>query len=232
MSKLGVIVPTRSRPHNIEKVIDAWNITGAWSSADLIVVIDADDDVNLEYTRMLRDAPVTVMQIPKWTPMVPKLNAAAAVLATQGKYAALGFAGDDHLPRTPGWSTIYLDALAELGTGIVHGNDGYQRENLPTEWAMTVDIILALGRMVPAPVDHLYCDNSIQDLGRGADCLRYLSDVNIEHVNPYAGKVAMDAQYKSVNSRAQYSRDGTIYERWKRQQLQLDIKSVRKLKEA
>lgn len=232
MSRLGIIVPTRTRPQNIVRVLEAWSETRAHENADLIVVIDTDDTEYHEYTKVLTGQPAVVMRIPKWTPMVPKLNAAAAVLATQGKYAALGFAGDDHLPRTPGWSTIYLDALAELGTGIVHGNDGYQRENLPTEWAMTVDIILALGRMVPAPVDHLYCDNSIQDLGRGADCLRYLSDVNIEHVNPYAGKVAMDAQYKSVNSRAQYSRDGTIYERWKRQQLQLDIKSVRKLKEA
>ncbi|WP_037684635.1 hypothetical protein, partial [Streptomyces griseus] len=106
--------------------------------------------------------------------------------------------------RTVGWAGRYVDELRQLGTGIVYGDDGYQGERLPTQWAMTADVVGALGRMVPAPVEHLYCDNSVLDLGRAAGCIRYLPDVLVEHMHPVAGKAADDDQYRRVNSSAQY----------------------------
>jgi hypothetical protein len=57
--------------------------------------------------------------------------------------------GDDHRPRTKGWDQAYLDALRELGTGIVYGDDLLQGEKLPTQCAMTADIVRALGHMAP-----------------------------------------------------------------------------------
>ena len=128
-------------------------------------------------------------------------------------------------------ASMLLAALGELGTGIVYGRDGIQNEQLPTWWAMTPDIIRELGAMVPANVEHLYCDNAIKDLGEQAGCLRYLPEVLIEHMHPIAGKAPMDAGYEQVNSPERYAKDRSAYARWRTAQLPMDAGIVRTLRE-
>lgn len=227
---LIVIVPTRSRPENVSRVVEAWRVTGAFvDRAELHFAVDGDDPAYPRYVEQLDavrawlpdwEHKITWSVHGTWRPLVPKLNAAAADLALFSPFA-LGFAGDDHVPRTPHWVRAYVDAL-RAGAGIVYGDDGYQHENLPTEWAMRTEIVNALGRMVPAPVDHLYCDNSIRELGRAAGLLRYLPDVTIEHMHPSAGKAPTDAQYDRVNGPEQYAGDRAAYREWKRSGLHAD----------
>src|SRR6185312_306811 len=230
--RLAVIVPTRGRPENIRKVTAAWDGTDAWAVADLHVVVDADDPEVEGYREVFRGDPrIWPMQIPKWEPLVPKLNWAAKVRAEERKYFAIGFAGDDHLPRSIGWAQYYLAALWEMRTGMVYGDDGYQGRKLSTEWAITADVVRELGRMVPAPVDHLYCDNAMMDLFGGAGALRYLGDeVQIEHMHPAVGKAASDDQYVKVNSRVQYNADGRAYQDWKKLDLPTQVQIIRKLR--
>jgi predicted O-methyltransferase YrrM len=239
MPELAIIVPTRGRPENIRKVISAWDFTNAWDVADLVLAVDADDSEISRYHELAREHehPDTgedlfrVIEYTTWLPMVHKLNATATRLAEEGRYFALGFAGDDHLPQTIGWAARYLTVLHEMGSGMVYGDDGYQGIKLSTEWAMTADVVRALGRMVPAPVEHMYCDNSMMDLFNGAHALRHLPEVRIEHFNPYAGgKGQMDAQYKRVNGRDQYRRDRLAYERWRRNEMAADVATVRALR--
>lgn len=232
MADLLVIVPTRGRADNAARVLAAWDATSAWDCADLALAVDRDDPAIDDYRR-LAAGPAgrgfwVLAEQPGWQPMVAKLNATAAVHCAGG-YWALGFAGDDHLPRTPGWAGRYLAALRELGTGIVYGDDGLQGRRLPTQWAMTADIVRALGRMVPAPVEHLYCDNAIKDLGQATGCLRYLPDVLIEHMHPLAGKAPSDAGYRRVNSGGQYARDAAAYREWRDGRLADDARAVRAL---
>ena len=218
--RLMIIVPTRSRPGAVRRVIDAWAETDAFSDgAAVSFVIDIDDPEIDGYrdalSQVMPDG-VRVMTIPTWKPLVPKLNDAAGLYAEHYRdIFALGFAGDDHLPRTKGWAGRYVDTLAAAGSGIVYCDDGYQHDNLPTQWAMTADIVRALGVMVPAPVEHLYCDNAVRDLGRAAGRLTYLPDVLIEHMHPSAGKAPTDPQYDRVNSRRQFRGDRAAYRSWR-----------------
>lgn len=213
MADLLIIVPSRGRPGNVERLMQAWADTHAAVWADLRIDIDADDPAADEYQALERDPWVKLVTAPRWRPMVHKLNRAARQEA--GDYFALGFMGDDHVPRTVGWAQRYLETLRELGTGIVYGNDGQRGAALPTQWALTSDIVTALGgRMVPAPVDHLYCDNAILDLGKVAGCIRYLPDVLVEHMHYTAGKAVKDAQYAKVNGPEQYRHDQRAYRRW------------------
>lgn len=230
MASLLIIVPSRSRPASIVRLLEAWTETGAWTHADLHVEVDQDDPTLDGYLAIPPMPGLTVNVADIWRPLVPKLNRVAEWAAD--RYEAVGFAGDDHVPRTPGWAGTYLDTLREMGTGIVYGDDGYQHENLPTEWAMTSDIIRALGRMVPAQVDHLYCDEAVRDLGRRAECIRYLPDVHIEHMHPAAKKADNDAQYKRVNSSEQYRNDGAAFKRWKKTGLAADVAKVKALRGA
>lgn len=239
MIDLVTVVPTRSRPESVERVVEAWQATGAFDEgAELLFVVDRDDPRCDDYRAVLitcREG-VSAAYADTWRPLVPKLNRIALSMAL-GRYAfAIGFAGDDHLPRTPGWVGRYLGALYSARTGIVYCDDGYQGANIPTQWAMTSDIVRALARMVPAPVDHLYCDNAVRDLGLGADCLTYLDDVLIEHMHPVARdaegkpKAASDEQYERVNGREQYRNDRLAYRGWARGgELAADVATVRTL---
>jgi len=238
--KLITIVPTRSRPFHVKRVVDAWIETGAFGhGAELLFVIDADDPAHDAYVEQLEFSAAAIpnerrvmewFTAAKWAPLVPKLNAAAEHVLTVRDPFAIGFAGDDHVPRTFGWADAYLRELLADGVGIVYGDDGYQGENLPTEWAMRSSIVRALGgRMIPAPVEHLYCDNAVRELGREAGVLRYLSAVRIEHMHPVAGKAAPDEQYERVNSHVQYRADRPAYRRWRRDTLPGEALTVRRL---
>lgn len=228
--ELLVIVPSRGRPQNLPRMVDAWRDTGAFGRAALLFAVDADDPEIGAYRDAHRAAaflPVGMYVAARWEPMVTKLNH-VAFQHSQGPFA-LGFAGDDHVPRTPGWAARYLDELHALRTGIVYGDDGMQGEALPTQWAMTADIVRALGRMVPADVEHLYCDNAIQELGLKADCLRYLPDVLIEHMHPMAGKAASDHGYARVNHPEQYGRDQKAFLEWTTGLMGIQVAAVRAL---
>lgn len=235
---LAVLIPTRGRPGNLEKVIGAWDFTNAWDVAHMVVIVDADDPEIQGYNDLFEgtrnpdtgDALFSMVTVGQWMPMVEKLNRVATSIALSRKYLAVGFAGDDHLPQTIGWAERYLTVLRDIGTGMVYGDDGYQGRNLATEWAVTADAVLALDKMVPAPVEHLYCDNAMMDLFGGAGALRHLPEVRIEHVHPIAGKVETDEQYQRVNSRTQFKRDRIVYEAWRRAQLPVDIAIVRALR--
>ena len=230
MRDLAIIVPTRGRPENIRKVISAWDFTNAWDVADLVIAIDADDPRHQDYIDIpeLDASPLIPITYPTWMPMVPKLNVTATSLAPT--YRALGFAGDDHLPRTIGWAARYLQALDELGSGMVYGDDGYQGAKLSTEWAMTSDIVLALGRMVPADVEHMYSDVALLELLDAAGCVRYLPEVRIEHMHPIVSKASTDEQYRRVNSREQFRRDLRTYQRWQAREKNDQIEAVRALR--
>lgn len=218
-ARMLIIVPTRSRPENVAKVVRAWEETDAFRHADLEFVYDADDPKCSAYEAAIADAPdgvVSATRLPEWMPLVPKIHAALNTFpAIRQHYFAIGFAGDDHLPRTHGWAARCLEKLIEMGTGVVSCPDGYRQDKLPTQWAMTADIVRALGRMVPAPVDHLYCDDAILDLAEAAGCYAYLDDVLIEHMHPLSGKSKWDDQYRHVNRPDQFRQDSEAYELWK-----------------
>lgn len=237
-ARLITLVPTRTRPGSVARVVEAWSDTDAWADgAELMFIVDRDDPEHDEYHAAVQLAArqygesITAHVIPSWQPLVPKLNGVAVALA-EGRYAdAIGFAGDDHLPRTPGWVQRYTSALDDLGSGIVSCPDGYREDDLPTQWAMTSDIIRVLGRMVPAGVDHLYCDDAVRDLATAADAYAYLPDVLIEHITPYAGKAAFDPQYERVNSGRQYKLDKRAYRAWRDGSgLATDAEAVRNLR--
>ena len=89
----------------------------------------------------------------------------------------------------------------------MYGNDLLQGENLPTQVAMTSDIVRALGYMCPPTLTHLFVDNFWLSLGRTADCIRYLPDVVVEHMHPAAGKAEWTPGHMRVNTHAMKNRD-------------------------
>lgn len=240
-----IIVPTRSRPANVAPLVESFRETGAFDDGvELYFVADRDDPEFDAYAAAVDDASrlqrlvdarrvITLLDASYWQPLVPKLNRAADYLCVTRKPDHIGFMGDDHRPRSAGWAKAYRDELVSAGTGIVSCPDGYRPDDLPTHWVMTADIVRALGgRMVPAPVEHLYCDDAIRELGKAAGCYRWRADILVDHLNPYAAQRApMDEQYERVNSSAQYRTDRPRYRTWRRDGgLAADAHIVRELR--
>jgi hypothetical protein len=228
MTDLLVIVPTRSRPHNVEPILQAWWETGAFGFADLLFVADADDMQIGGYQDVLNGQTGPKLEIlPEWMPLVPKLNTVADEVAKTREYRYLAFMGDDHIPRTPNWASRLLVDHGHNPNWIWYGKDGFQDQNKPTWWSMDAEIVRRLGGMVPAPVQHLYCDDAVKLLGDKAGCLGYDETILIEHMHPFVGKARPDDQYIRVNRPQQYERDEHLLRSWVADGLDRDAKLLR-----
>ncbi len=232
MSELTVLVPSRGRPQNVERISDAWIETGAFDRAQLLFILDADDPEFFRYQAALKESPLfgeglTFLLEAQWRPMVPKLNRVASAYASISN-RPLAFMGDDHLPRTQDWVTEILRAL-ETSPRIVSSPDGLRTDDLPTWWAMTADVVRALGCMVPGEMEHLYCDNAVRDVARAAGIYSWLPDVMIEHMHPHAGKAEEDEGYATVNSTRRYREDQAAYLLWLYRSMKRDVAKVRSL---
>lgn len=227
MADLVVIVPSRGRP---EAATTLARVFADTCTADTRLLFAVDEDDPSDYGPLIAGDKVHV-QVGDNATMVEALNRAATGLAVDvDPPFAIGFMGDDHCPRTYGWDNAYLEALRELGTGIVYGNDLLQGHRLPTQCAMTSDIVRALGYMGPPELRHMYVDNFWRDLGNAADCLRYLPDVTVEHRHPVAGKAQMDEGYLRVNAPAVYEADEAAYAEYTRTRFAGDVAKVQTLR--
>lgn len=194
---LAVIVPTRGRPGNAARLAAAFRETDA-RGAVAVFVADADDPALPAYRELVDSGALPrLMVYEQGGGMCAALNYAATRYAPL--YEALGFMGDDHLPRTAGWDQMILDELDSLEPRVVYGNDLLQGPNLPTAVFLQSRLVTALGFMAPGIMRHLYLDNFWKELGERLGGLRYLDDVVIEHLHPVAGKAEWDERYRAVN---------------------------------
>ena len=230
MADLVILVPSRGRPEAARALAEHFRAT-CTANTFLCLVVDEDDPTRAGYETVGDGARSGVLFTPSST-MVEALNMAAGYYAGTGETFAVGFLGDDHRPRTVGWDEQYLTALRELGTGIVYGDDGLQGERLPTQCAMTADIVRALGWMAPPALRHMHVDDFWLDLGKAAGCIRYLPAVLVEHVHPAAGKAAMDDGYERVNAPEVYAADGQAYAAYRANEMPADVTKVRALRGA
>lgn len=148
--------------------------------------------------------------------MVNALNAAALdAIREWPRERVLGFVGDDHRFRTPGWDVRFLETLLDR-PGFVYGNDLFWPQGeIPTQIFMSAPIVRALGWMGLPQCKHLYIDNAWMELGQATGSIRYYSDVIVEHMHPAANKSAWDDQYRLVNSEEMYNHDAAAFTAWR-----------------
>jgi hypothetical protein len=206
--RLLMICPSRGRPENIARLYEAWRTTTSRHTT-LLVAVDFDDpdlDAYMDghevaYSGHLAGSAVPRFEMFKGSRL--RLGGTLNDLAVPPwfeNYDAVGFLGDDHVPRTLRWDLRFLDELERLGTGIVYGNDLIHGAALPTAVAMTADITATLGYMVPAGLIHMWIDNVWKAWGEGIGRLSYLPDVVIEHVHPLVGKAPTDDLYAETGA--------------------------------
>lgn len=210
--KMCVVVPSRGRPENAERLAQAFKDTN--TEADLYVIIDNDDPKWDEYAKSQNYKKLPADN--KTGGCAKSLNTGAVHLLDITKYPLYDyfvFMGDDHLPRTQGWDKAFIQALGQ-NTGIVYGDDLLQGSNLPTAFGMSRDLVNELQGMTFPGCIHLFFDNFVKQLGLDLEYLKYLPDVIIEHLHPVAGKAEMDEGYARVNQPKWYEQDLLILQRY------------------
>jgi hypothetical protein len=218
---MAVIVPTRGRRHNVERLARAWLQTR--TQADLFFAVDEDDADTYDGVLIPTSTQIWVTER---TSMCGALNHWATQLSSF--YPIIGFMGDDHLPRTMLWDQV-IRATLSRPPGIAYGNDLMQGVLLPTAVFMTSDVIDTLGYMAPPCLTHLHLDTVWKRWGEEIGRLHYLPEVIIEHMHPQAGKAEWDDGWRRVNSAEQWSKDDAAYGIYVAEDLQNDIAKLRKL---
>lgn len=231
---MSIIVPTRGRPQNVDRLVEWWHDT-CLEETELIFCVGIDDPSYQKYLdkfnshKGLRN--LEWMSKTSNYSLVSTLNYAAITTAMRLCHPPtfIGFMGDDHVPRTYGWDAQIIDSLEHNQIGISYGNDMIQSQNLPTAVFMSAAIVNRLGYMCPPTLEHLYIDNVWKAWGEALGILSYLPETIIEHMHPIARKVDWDAQYERVNAGEQYARDKIAYDSYMQTTFHDDIHKLRTL---
>ena len=217
MADLAVLVPSRGRPQNVARLIEACAKT---CRADTILHFgfDQDDDALPVNLTAAAGALITVrprMGLAHWTNCLSALHEDASWQAS---------IGDDMVPLTDGWDERLCEAAGP--NGMAYPNDR-RRNDIPEAVVISTSLIRALGWFCEPSLSHWYVDAVWADIGRAAGCLRYLPDVVVEHRHPNVpGSGARpDATYSEAASG--FAKDLAAYQKWRLKRMRADIETVR-----
>ncbi len=202
---LLVLCPSKGRPEKARELLDSFETTRRLSDTKLLFVLDDGED----------PYPGDTLTIPPTNRrgMVDPLN--SAFDAVQDQADILGFVGDDHRFRTPGWDASFTDILENSGGGLIYGNDlNWPNGEIPTMIFGSTWVWKALGWMALPECQHLYVDNAWRIIGDELNRLWYVPEIVIEHVHPAYSKAEWDEGYREVNSSEMYAHDRAAFEEW------------------
>jgi len=223
---LAILVPSRGRPENLARLIDAVHKT-ARGRTHVIAGVDPDDprlddyEVALKGHALLPGDRIIVgaarCNLVQWT------NHLAAKYL--GQYRFFASLGDDMVPRTPGWDVKLMGAIDEdfSGTGIAYPWDDV-RDDIPEAYVVSANLVEALGWMMMPKLKHWWNDNVWADLGHGAGCIRQLRGVVVQHLNAGMGRAAVDQT--AIEAGKGIPEDQAAYNAWFKDGRAADVQTV------
>jgi len=197
---ITLLLPSKGRPDKASEAIECFN--KCRTTAQILLVLNDGEDYNLD---------VPTIHVPAQS-MCEAVNIAARSVETD----FIGFIGDDHHIRTPGFDEIFERELED--SRIVYGNDLLMKEKLATHCAMKTEVVKRLGYMAIPGLTHLFMDNFWMELGA-----KYVPEVIVEHMHYSVGKSKNDDRYKAVNSNTIFNHDKRIFDDWKKTQKRTDL---------
>lgn len=215
---LGILLPTRGRPQNLDRFIDATVKTAVnWR---LYLRVDFDDPELDGYERVFK----------KWSSIADKITVARgdrirfgpslnelAMYAEVDGMSHVGMFGDDVVPIDNEWDIALTQALGDQ-MGVSYGDDGLRDKHapdLPTHYVTSIEVYRRLGYLSPPGINHLFLDNVARDIGRHLKNFVYVP-VKIRHLHPWVeGEQIHDATYAEGGRSSEIrSVDHRAYVRW------------------
>ena len=214
-----VIVPSRHRNEQHKEFVKEFQSNS--TASDLMFVLDRDNEQ--VYERM----PGVIYHVhdTQTRGIGEPLNSTA--LANSDRYKYIGFMGDDHRTRTPGWDQTMIDGSRHSKTCVCYGDDLIQGKLLPTAVLLSANIVSTLGFMAPPVLKHLYLDEFWRDLGKALGSLFYFPEVVIEHMHHSQGKSLPDKTYSEAGDKATRRLDRDAYRKYQAEQMALDVEKLR-----
>lgn len=209
---LAVLVPSRGRPTNLARLVEAINSTKA-GNVSVYTRLDDDDPKLADYLAL--EVPITVTVGPRVF-YAASLNELAKQAAADGA-THLAMFGDDVLPETAGWDRLLVAALKER-LGVAYGSDGLEHlhgVDLPTHYVTNVDVYNRLGWLALRTIRHLFLDNVARDIGQALNNFVYLPEVKLTHLHRWNGAAPDDATYREANDKIKRRRDRNAYLAWR-----------------
>jgi hypothetical protein len=124
---------------------------------------------------------------------------------------AVGFFGDDVVPKSRGWDRKLLRQLRRQGSGLVYGNDRLQGRNIATHPILDSRIPQELGWLAYPALKHLCVDVVLHRMAADLGVCTYLDFVILEHKHRANGKAPSDDTYEYVNSESVKDHDGRVH---------------------
>lgn len=190
---ISIIIPTRSRPNNVIRLIESLHNTANVDNLQIILRID-DDDVSYDDLQLSCDIvkkPRNKFLSDLWQEAVP-----------EAKHDIVMACADDVIFRTKNWDQTIINIMKDPVNTLcfLWCNDLYQGPRLATLPFVTRAWINAVGFLMPSGYARDWCDTHLHDIARklrklGAEAMVYLKDVVIEHMHPAAGKSNYDETY-------------------------------------
>lgn len=226
---LVLLVPSRERPGNVERLIRHCALTA--TAVTRIHFGFDDDDPKLQENLQAAQGHLCSIgprrNLTGWTNEL-----AAAHLQDSGALASIG---DDMVPVTHGWDTALLEALPPGGgAAYAHSN---RRDDIPEHIVISTRLVAALGtqetpaRFAMSGSGHWYIDEAWRDVygPSGAGCLIFLPNVLIRHLHPNVpGGDPADRTY--WDAAEEFEQDAAAYRRWRLRPggMAADIDTVRR----
>jgi hypothetical protein len=213
---LGILLPTRGRPDNLDRFLTA--VEGTAEDWHVYLRLDTDDPAAPAYDEVIhrhRLSPISTFHGDRVF-FGPSLNELAARAERDG-VSHVGMFGDDVVPETEGWDTRLVEALGD-DLGVAYGDDGLRKKHapdLPTHYVTQTEVYRRLGYLAPPTIRHLFLDNVARDVGRVLKNFVFVP-VNIRHLHPWQeGEHIHDSTYAEGGRNAEIKRaDQMAYIRW------------------
>jgi hypothetical protein len=205
--KLAITVPSRGRPHNLERLARA---AAATCTLDYEILVRLDDDDNHAYPALEKVRYVVGPRI-FFTASLNEL----AEIASKEDFTHVAILGDDVLPETIGWDETMVKALPELG--VVYGSDGLEHlhgQDLPTHVVVPMEMYRRLGWLGLPTSRHLFLDNAWRELGKLTKFI-YLPEVKLSHLHRWNKAAPDDQTYREANDKKKRDLDRIAFETWR-----------------
>lgn len=222
--KISILVPTRNRPKNVQRLINS-----AYETSDLppefFFYVDNDDPARhvtidiLNYcgAHWIMGERITLSQM--WNE-----------LAEVATHDILMHCGDDIVFRTMYWDKRVVETFESHRDKLilVHGDDGFQHDRVATHGFYHRNWVEVLGRFVPPYFSSDYNDLWLTEVADAVQRRVYLPDVLTEHMHPSAGKGDLDQTHQERLARHARDNVDTLYKTLARER----VNDVSKLREA
>jgi hypothetical protein len=223
VANLAVLVPSRGRPANVARLVEACAKT-CEADTELCFGFDNDDPCKTDNILATGEGMFSTGSragLAKWTNrlIVP-------YLLREHPPAYFASIGDDMVPVTPGWDRLLIEAQEKIGGGFSYPNDR-RRADIPEAVVVDARVVRALGWMCLPALGHWFVDSVWRDLGQFTNRLIYCGAVIVEHRHPNVkgSGAAPDATYS--DAAAGFAADMAAYQKWRLKGMRADVEAVR-----